>query len=101
MSYIRVRDGKKENGKRRQILITESWFSFPQYTWPLSRCIQNLKTLVVIGAENYVTKRFIGEKKNGQIKGMISSSMLILFYTIQQVIPIICTKFQNPPRSSS
>ena len=32
---------------------------------------------------------------------MISSSMLILFYTIQQVIPNICTKFQNPRRSSS
>ena len=40
-------------------------------------------------------------KKNGQIKGMISSSMLILFGTIQQVIPNICTKFQNPRRSSS
>ena len=32
---------------------------------------------------------------------MISSSMLILFYTIQQVIPNICTKFQNPMGSSS
>ena len=32
---------------------------------------------------------------------MISSSMLILFYTIQQVIPNICTKFQNPRCSSS
>ena len=31
---------------------------------------------------------------------MISSSMLILFYTIQ-VIPNICTKFQNPRRSNS
>ena len=38
-------------------------------------------------------------KKNRQIKGMISSSMLILFYTIQHVIPNICTKFQNPRRS--
>ena len=27
--------------------------------------------------------------------------MLILFYTMQQVIPNICTKFQNPRRSSS
>ena len=27
--------------------------------------------------------------------------MLILFYTVQQVIPNICTKFQNPRRSSS
>ena len=30
---------------------------------------------------------------------MISSSMLILSYTIQQVIPNICTKFQNPRHS--
>ena len=32
---------------------------------------------------------------------MISSSMLILFYTLQQVITNICTIFQNPKRSSS
>ena len=88
MYYIRVRDGK-----RRQNLIIESWFSFPQYTWPLRRCIQNLKTLAVIGAENSVMKSFIGEKEKWTNKGNISSSMLILFYTIQQVIPNICTKF--------
>ena len=41
------------------------------------------------------------EKKNGQIKGMISRRRLILSYTIQQVIPNICTKFQNPRFSSS
>ena len=28
--------------------------------------------------------------------GMISRRRLILSYTIQQVIPNICTKFQNP-----
>ena len=64
MYYIGVRDGK-----RRQKLITESWFSFPQYTWPLSRCIQNLKTLAVTGAENSVTKSFIGEKEKWTNKG--------------------------------
>ena len=32
---------------------------------------------------------------------MISSSMLILFYTTQQVIPNICTKYQKPRHSSS
>ena len=52
-----------ENGKRKQKLDTESWFSFLQYTWPFSRCIQNLKTLAVIGAENSVTKSLIGEKE--------------------------------------
>ena len=96
MYYIRVRDGK-----RRKNLITESWFSFPQYTWPLSRCIQNLKTLAVIGAENSMLEVLMERKKNGKIKGMISSSMLILFYTIQLVIPNICTKFQNPRHNSS
>ena len=62
-----MRDGKME--KDRQKLITPSWFPFPQYTWPLSRCKQNLKTLTVIGAENSVTKSFIGEKEKWTNKG--------------------------------
>ena len=45
-------------------------------------------------------KKIIGEK-NGQIKKMISMRMLILSYTIQQVIANICTKIQNPRCSSS
>ena len=99
MYYIGVRDGKLE--KRKQKLITESWFSFPQYTWPLSMCIQNLKNLAKIGAENSVTKSFIGEKEKWTNKVNDKSSMLILFYTIQRVIPNICTKFQNHRHSSS
>ena len=64
MYYIGVRDGKT-----RQKLITTSWFSFPQYTWPLSRCIQNLKTLARIGAEISVTEFFIGEGEKWINKG--------------------------------
>ena len=64
MYYIGVRDGK-----RRHKIITESWFSFPQYTWPLSRCIQNSKTLAVIGAANTVIKSFIREKEKWTNKG--------------------------------
>ena len=60
---------ERKNRKRRQNLIIESWVSFPQYTWPLSRCIKNLKTLAVIGAENSVTKCFIGEKEKWTNKG--------------------------------
>ena len=60
---------KRKNGKRRQILITESRFSFSQYSWSLSRCIQNLTTLAVIGVENSVTKSFIGEKEKWTNKG--------------------------------
>ena len=59
----------ESDGKRRHKVITESWFSLPQYTWPISRCIQNLKTLAVIGAENSVTKSFIGKKEKWTNKG--------------------------------
>ena len=59
---------KQKNGKRRQILISASIF-FQQYTWPLSRCIQNLKTLALIEAEKSVTEIFIGEKEKWTNKG--------------------------------
>ena len=36
------------------------------------------------------------ERKKGQIKGMVSKRMPIFSCKIQQVIPNICTKFQNP-----
>ena len=64
-----MRDERWKNGKRRQNLIIESWFSFPQYTWPLSQRIQNLKTLAIIGAENSVTKSINGEKEKWTNKG--------------------------------
>ena len=54
---------KRKNGKRRQKLISASWFSFPQYTWPLSRCIQNLKTLALIEDYKSVIEFFIGERE--------------------------------------
>ena len=63
MYYTGVRDGKRRKN------YSESWFSFSQYTWPLSRCIQNLKTLFVIQAENSVMKSFIGEKEKWTNKG--------------------------------
>ena len=45
-------------------------------------------------------KFLLERKKKEQIKGMISRRRLVLFYTIQHVIPNICTKFQNPRCSS-
>ena len=65
MYYIGVRDEKKKKWKKAaKKKITASWFSFPKYTWPLSRCIQNLKTLAVIGAESSVTRVLLERKKN-------------------------------------
>ena len=40
-------------------------------------------------------------KKNGQIKEMKSMRMLVLSYTLKQVVSNICTKFQSPMCSSS
>ena len=70
---------KSKNGKKAK-LISASWFSFPQYTWPLSRCIQNLKTLALIEAEKSETEIFIGEKEkwtnNGNDKQEEADSLL-------------------------
>ena len=46
-------------------------------------------------------KKLLERKKKGQIKGLISHMWLILSYTVQPVIPDVCTKFQNPRSSSS
>ena len=96
MYCIGVRDGRK--GEIRQ--NKSELFSVSQYTWPLSMCIQNLKTLALKEAKKCVTENLLGEKEKWTNKAMISSSMLILNYTIQ-VIPNTCTKFQNPRHSSS
>ena len=70
------------------------------YIWPLSKCIQNLKTGCNRSWE-FCDKKFYWRKKNGQIKEMVSIRRLILSYTMQQVIPNICIKFQNPTCSCS
>ena len=41
------------------------------------------------------------KEKNGQIKGMISSRLMFLSYTLELIITKLCTKFQNPMSSSS
>ena len=57
MHYTSVRDGKKENSKKEAKEISVAWFSFSQYTSILCKCIQNLKTLGVLGAEKSVTNK--------------------------------------------
>ena len=56
---------KRKKWKRRQNLIIESWFSFPQYTWPLSK----FEDSGCNRTENSVTKCFIGEKEKWTNKG--------------------------------
>ena len=65
--------------------------------------MQNFKTvhIALTGAELIRWKKILERKKKGQIKGLISHMWLILLYTVQPVIPHVCTKFQNPRSSSS
>ena len=51
-----------------------------------------------IGKKEKWTKK--ERKKNAQIHELIGNMWLILCYTVQLVIPDVCTKFQNPKSSS-
>ena len=55
----RWKKGKRRQNKFQSALL----FYFTQNTSTLSRCIQNLKTLALIGAEKSAPKNFIGEKE--------------------------------------
>ena len=46
-------------------------------------------------------EKFIEKENKRYIKELISNMWLILLYTVQLVIPNVCTKFQNPKSSSS
>ena len=72
---------KRKNGKRRPKINQRILVFFPKYTWPLSRCIQNLKTLAVIGAENSVMKSFIGETEKWTNKGNDKQQHADFFFT--------------------
>ena len=63
MHYIGVRDGKKEKWKKMVKINLIILVFFPEYTWPLSRCIRNLKTLALIEAEKTATENLFGEKE--------------------------------------
>ena len=85
-----------EKWKKKAKINLSILIFFPTIYLAMLKCIQNLKTLSLIEAVKSVER-----KKNGQIKGMICRRRMILSYTIQQVIPNICTKIQNPRFSSS
>ena len=71
MYYIGVRDGKKRKKKlEKEGINTSQHPAFhPQYAWPLSRRIQKLKALALIGAEKSVRENSVGEKEKWKNKG--------------------------------
>ena len=71
MYYIGLRDGKKE--KEGNINLSSFVFCLTLYLATLNMQ-HNVKTLALIEAKKFVTENLLG-KKNGQIKGMISTYM--------------------------
>ena len=61
MHYTGVR-WKKGKDKKKSKEISALWFSFTQDISTICRCIQNLKTVALLGAEKSVMKHVTGEK---------------------------------------
>ena len=62
MHYTGVR-WKKGKDKKKSKEISALWFSFTQDISTICRCIQNLKTVALLGAEKSVMKHVTGEKE--------------------------------------
>ena len=67
MHYNGVIDRKKVKKKAKQTSTPR--FSFTQYTLRLCRCIQNLTTLALIGAEKLLRTILLERKKKWTNKG--------------------------------
>ena len=99
--YIGVRDGKKEKWKKKANINLTILIFFPTIYLATLKVYTKFKAFGSHRSREICDKFLLERKKNGKIKGMISRRRLILSYTIQQVIPNICTKFINPRFSSS
>ena len=99
-NYIRETKGKMKNWKKKAKQGWASKFSFTQYTLPIWKCTQNLKTLAPIGAEKSVTEISIGEKEKWTNKGTDKQFVAVFCYTIQLITIKLCTIFQNHKSSS-
>ena len=94
---------KNENIKRW--IRAAAWFRYTRYIHPFSTCVTSFKLLGLTVPEESLTKNFhvwkLERKKKWRIKGQISSSSLILVYTIHLYNVHMCTKFQpSRPHSS-
>ena len=96
MYYIGVRDGKKQKWKKAAKINLSILIFFPTIYLATLKVYTKFEDWLSQKSRNLWQKFLLEKKKNGQIMGM-----MILSYTIQQVIPNICTKFQNPRFSSS
>ena len=100
MYYIRVKEGKnelKKEGKMRISILISIYtvhFAYLKVYTKFENTGSNKSREIC--DRNFHQK----EKKNEQIKGLISNMRLLFCYTIQLITIKPCTKFQNPNPSS-
>ena len=92
---------KSKKWKKRAKINLSILIFFPTIYLVTLKVYIKFEALAHTEAEKSVTEFFIGEKEKWTNNGNDSRRRLILSYTLQQVIPNICTKFQNPTFSCS
>ena len=89
---------RKKNEEMKGRIRVAAWFQYTRYIHPLSTCVTSFNLLGLTVPEKCVRKMFnawkMERKKNDELKGWISSSILISVYTIQLPTVHVCMKFQ-------
>ena len=101
MYYIGVRDGKRQKWKKKAKINPSILIFFPPIYLVTLKVSTKFEDWLSWEPRNLWQKFLLERKKNGHIMRLIIRRRLILSYIIQEVIPNICTKFQNPSFSSS
>ena len=102
MYYIGVRDGIMQKWKKKARINLSIWIFFPTIYLAALNVSTKFEDFGSHRSGKTLLQKFLLERmKNKQMKGMISGRRLILSYTIQNIRPNICTKFQNPRFGSS
>ena len=92
---------RKMKKYRNKYAAAAVWFWYTRYIQPLSMCAPSFNFLGLTVPEKSVMKTLIFEYWRKKIKEWISSSSLILVYTIHPPTVHVCTKFQpSRPHSS-
>ena len=100
MYYIGVRDGKMQKWKKKAKINLSNLIFFPTIYLATLKVYTKFEDFGSHRSQEICDRNFYWRERKKPM-GMISRRRLILSYTIQQVIPNICTKFQNPRFSSS
>ena len=98
--YIRVKEGKNENWKKEDKMRISVLISFYTVHFAFLKVYTKFENTGSNRSWEICDRNFHWrERKNEQIKGLISNMWLSFRYTIELITIKLCTKFQNPNSS--